>query len=185
MKRNLIRIGAGLLAAAFLAVGAAAAETALPADAKLAEPIPVIPEGMLRLPVTSSLAEDKSDLSVLFDGKADTGLTPTFAEGEEAVFSFRTATGIAKILSGFAVITEGGENRGLQRLLGRGTGRGLEGCREIRVLPLRILRRGRDFLHDLGASPDPPRYRRTGSLLRPGGRGEVRRDASRALRPRG
>ena len=68
MKRNLIRIGAGLLAAAFLAVGAAAAETALPADAKLAEPIPVIPEGMLRLPVTSSLAEDKSDLSVLFDG---------------------------------------------------------------------------------------------------------------------
>ena len=113
MKRNLIRIGAGLLAAAFLAVGAAAAETpaptALPADAKLAEPIPVIPEGMLRLPVTSALAEDKSDLSVLFDGKADTGLTPTFAEGEEAVFSFRTATGIAKILSGFAVITEGEE----------------------------------------------------------------------------
>ena len=54
MKRNLIRIGAGLLAAAFLAVGAAAAETALPADAKLAEPIPVIPEGTRLLGISIS-----------------------------------------------------------------------------------------------------------------------------------
>ena len=106
MMKNVSRILTAALLGAFLAVSASAA---LP-GAKQAEPIPLVPEGMKSLTVTSSLADSGEETGVLFDGDTATALELTFDEAAETkTFTLRMAAGIPQPLSAFALVTSSGE----------------------------------------------------------------------------
>lgn len=108
--KNASRILTAVLLGALLAVSATAAETSAETAAKVAEPIPVVAEGMKPLPVTSSLADSGEDTAVLFDNDTATSLDLTFdEEAETKTFTLRMASGIPQPLSAVALVTSSGE----------------------------------------------------------------------------
>ena len=104
--KNASRILTAVLLGALLAVSASAAETA----AKVAEPIPVVADGMKPLAVTSSLADSGEDTAVLFDNDTATSLDLTFdEEAGTKTFTLRMAAGIPQPISAVALVTSSGE----------------------------------------------------------------------------
>ena len=104
--KNASRILTAVLLGALLAVSASAAETA----AKVAEPIPVVADGMKALAVTSSLADSGENTAVLFDNDTASSLDLTFdEEAETKTFTLRMAAGIPQPLSAVALVTSSGE----------------------------------------------------------------------------
>ena len=104
MKKAIRALTAALLAV-LLAAGASAALPGRPA-----EPLPVVPDGMEPLTVTSSLADSGEETGVLFDGDTATALELTFDEAAGTkTFTLRMATGIPQPLSAFALVTDAGK----------------------------------------------------------------------------
>lgn len=64
-----------------------------------------VPDGMLRLPVTSSMADAGYDTAVLFDGSLSDAPVISFTKDAPS-FTLKTAFGIPKVLSAFSLYTE-------------------------------------------------------------------------------
>ena len=97
--KTTLRILCAALAAVLLC---SAAYAQMPPPSLQAKPLPVIPDGMLALPVQSAVDENGQGVAVLFDGKVDTGVT---VGEEKRSFTLRTATGLPFVLSAFAAVT--------------------------------------------------------------------------------